>query len=413
MPSDWRPRRIGEFAKRKKEVNEHGVDLPPLSVTKDRGVILQSEKYNKRVATDPRKYLIVRRGDFAFDPMSLYYGALGRVGRMEVGLISPDYVSFVVDGSVDPLFLEYLLRSPPMIRRYDTVAQQGNQHGKRRRVYWSVLAEQVVTLPPLPEQRKIAAILSSVDDAIERTALVVDECRLTARLLLDGILSRLGRTEEIDEDERGQWKSVALEHLLDGIDAGWSPLCGSEPAQPGEWGVLKVSSVSWGEFRPSENKRLPSTLAPRSDIEVRPGDLLVSRANTKTLVGRSVLVRETPPRLMISDKILRLRPRSGHVNAAFLNYVLGSRWCREQIEDRASGSSGSMKNISQGKLLGVLVPVPPLHLQERIAASLDAVGERVRREESLLAQLRKLRAGLLDELLSGRVRVPLAEQEAA
>src|SRR5512138_642729 len=121
MSASWRQRRVGEFATRKKIINEKGEDLPPLSVTKDRGVVLQSEKYNKRVATNPRKYVVVEDGDFAFDPMSLYYGALGRVRGIGRGLISPDYVSFTVDSTVDPVFLEYKLRSREMVRVYERV----------------------------------------------------------------------------------------------------------------------------------------------------------------------------------------------------------------------------------------------------------------------------------------------------
>src|SRR3990172_8206545 len=139
MAPDWIQRRIGDFARRKKVVNEAGEDLPPLSVTKDQGVILQSEKYKKRVATDPKKYIVVEDGDFAFDPMSLYYGSLGKVTGIGRGIISPDYVSFTIDSTVDANFAEYLLRSPSMVREYSVVAQAGNQFGKRRRVYWSVL----------------------------------------------------------------------------------------------------------------------------------------------------------------------------------------------------------------------------------------------------------------------------------
>jgi type I restriction enzyme S subunit len=107
-PDGWERRRVRDFCERLKRINSEGLDLEPLSITKDRGVILQSEKYNKRIATDPRKYVFAEDGDFAFDPMSLYYGAIGRVGGIGRGLVSPDYVVFKADETVDGDFLHAL-----------------------------------------------------------------------------------------------------------------------------------------------------------------------------------------------------------------------------------------------------------------------------------------------------------------
>ncbi len=171
-PEGWSSRRIGAFAQRVKRQNTEGLDLEPLSVTKYNGVVRQSEKYKKRIATDPVKYVIAQDGDFAFDPMSLYYGAIGLVRGVGRGLISPDYVSFATDASVHDDFLDKLLRFPEMHKVYESLSETGNSFGKRRRLYWSVFENIELSLPPLPEQRKIAAILSSVDDAIEATQAV-------------------------------------------------------------------------------------------------------------------------------------------------------------------------------------------------------------------------------------------------
>jgi type I restriction enzyme S subunit len=410
MGAEWVQRRIGDFSTRKKVINENGDDLPPLSVTKDRGVILQSEKYKKRVATDPQKYVIVEEGDFAFDPMSLYYGALGRVTGIERGLISPDYVSFSADSTVDAGFLEYLLRSQSMIRTYETVAQAGNQFGKRRRVYWSVLQDLLITIPSLAEQRRIAAVLSAVDDVIDASGRVIEQTKKTRHivvqeLLRDGVQGHSAHRNTDIGTTPSAWRVAPLDEVLEGMDAGWSPQCDAVPACNGEWGVLKVSSVSWGSFRPAENKRLPPSLEPRPEIEVQPGDIIVSRANTPDLVGRAVFVRATPPRLLLSDKLLRLRPARGLAHAAYLNLVLGTPASRQQIEDAATGSSRSMKNISQNSLRRVLVPVPPIAEQEAIVAVVEALDLRVEKEEAALTSLKELRVSLGSALLSAEIRV--------
>lgn len=192
---------------------------------------------------------------------------------------------------------------------------------------------------------------------------------------------------------------LPLRELLASIDSGWSPRCETSPAGPDEWGVLKVSAVTWGTYRQEENKRLPSDLDPRPEVEVSAGDLLMSRANTQELVGRAVLVRETRPKLMMSDKLLRLRVNA-QADVRFVLALLAAPDTREQIELAASGSSGSMKNISQDKLGNLIVPVPPLPEQRKIAAILSAVDEVIEKTEAVIESLQALKKAMMQELLT-------------
>ena len=419
VAESWHRRLVRDFAARCKVVNTVGEELAPFSITKARGVVLQSQKYKKQIATDLRKYVVARRGQFAFDPMSLYYGAIGLVRAADIGLVSPDYVVFEADSSVDHDFLDYLLRSPEQVARYESVAETGNQFGKRRRVYWSVFEELAFLLPPLAEQRKIAAILSSVHDAIEASRAVIDQLQVVKKAMMAELLTKglPGRHKKFKQTELGQvpeeWEVMPLGELLEGIDGGWSPLCEAGPAGQDDWGVLKVSAASWGEFRQDENKRLPGALAPRPGLEVKAGDLIVSRANTPELVGRSVLVRQTRPRLMLSDKLLRLRPRSQSADPAYLNLVLSTPQARAQIEDGATGTSRSMRNISQEKLRAVVVPAPPTSEQREIAMIIDVCSERISEEGKCLVGLAQLKSALMSVLLTGEVRVRVDEEAAA
>ena len=81
-------------------------------------------------------------------------------------------------------------------------------------------------------------------------------------------------------DVPAHWEVKRLKFALEGIEQGWSPQCENQPADEGEWGVLKVGCVNGNEFDPFENKRLPDDLAPISKYEIRTGDILMSRANT-------------------------------------------------------------------------------------------------------------------------------------
>jgi type I restriction enzyme S subunit len=166
------------------------------------------------------------------------------------------------------------------------------------------------------------------------------------------------------------WRWIRLGHLLLGSGAGRSPQCESRPRKGDEWGVLKVSAVSWGQFNPDENKALPVDASTLAEHEVHDGDLLISRANTANLVARSVLVEAPPPRLLMSDKIVRLI-LSPSVDARYINSFNNSAWARKYYLHHASGTSSSMKNISRQVMLEVPIAVPPAAEQQRIVAKVD------------------------------------------
>ena len=117
----------------------------------------------------------------------------------------------------------------------------------------------------------------------------------------------LGQSEPRSADLPPDWTWKRLGDLVASSEAGWSPSCPEQPRREGRWGILKVSAVSWGEFDAAANKELPLELQPRPQYEVQHGDFLLSRANTAELVARSVVVKNPPPRLLLSDKIIRLK----------------------------------------------------------------------------------------------------------
>jgi type I restriction enzyme S subunit len=198
---------------------------------------------------------------------------------------------------------------------------------------------------------------------------------------------------------------VPLAELVDRVETGKSLGGSAPPAAEGEWGVIKVSSMTWGRFRPEENKRIPDHLAnPR--YQVRSGDLLVSRANTSAYVGASVVVGDVRPRLLLSDKSLRLVP-GADVSASWLNEVLQAPRTRQQISRLATGTKDSMRNISQRALLSVRVPSVSLVEQlemvarcEESARAIQQLGAAVVRAERRADLLRR---SLLAAAFSGRL----------
>ncbi len=178
------------------------------------------------------------------------------------------------------------------------------------------------------------------------------------------------KPEEVPFELPQGWEWVRLGDVSLSNDSGWSPQCLREKRSNGQWGVLKVSAVTWGKFNPDENKALPSDKDPRPECEVEAGDFLLSRANTDELVARSVIVEETPEKLMMSDKIVRFRfPKS--MNSHFINIVNGTEFSRSYYITNASGTSSSMKNVSRQVMAELPIPLPSRPEQHRIVARVD------------------------------------------
>ncbi|WP_406623766.1 restriction endonuclease subunit S [Acidovorax sp. SDU_ACID1] len=120
------------------------------------------------------------------------------------------------------------------------------------------------------------------------------------------------------------------------------------------------------------------------------GDILISRANTRELVGAPVMVHGDYPHLLLSDKLLKLVPDESAVDARYLVRALRSPSASAHFFQCAGGSSGSMTNITQSDIRSAPIYLPPLEEQRRIAAILDQA-------ETLRTQ-RRTALALLDSL---------------
>ena len=167
------------------------------------------------------------------------------------------------------------------------------------------------------------------------------------------------------------WEWARIDDLSFYSEAGWSPKCKATPKEANNWGVLKVSAVTWGIYNPDENKELPENLEPKPEYEVRPGDFLISRANTADLVARAVVVPDdAPPQLMMSDKLIRV-VFSSNVNREFIKLVNSSAFSRSYYARVAGGTSSSMKNVSRNQIRNLIVAFPSLSEQHCIVAKVD------------------------------------------
>ncbi len=205
------------------------------------------------------------------------------------------------------------------------------------------------------------------------------------------------------------WEVVRLKEITTPIEQGWSPQCDAQPAGEGEWGVLKVGCVNRDAFDERQNKKLPTALDPVPALEVSDGDILVSRANTRELLGLAAVAIRPRRRLLLCDKLFRFRAKQGAVEPRFLVYAIRQRTSRAQIESSTNGASDSMQNIGQGVIRNLLLSMPPFHEQLQIldalrsqTAEIVAAAARAEREISLL---REYRTRVIADVVTGKLDV--------
>jgi len=182
------------------------------------------------------------------------------------------------------------------------------------------------------------------------------------------------------------WNLVPIKRTLQSIEQGWSPQCEAAPAELGEWGVLKVGCVNGGKFNPDENKALPRELLPDARLAIRSGDVLVSRANTRELVGSVAMAEMDYPNILLCDKLYRLRTNQACC-PAFLARYLVSDGARNVIETSASGASSSMLNIGQPVIVNMPIALPSAREQANVVHFLDLETAKI---DALIAEQQRL-----------------------
>ena len=221
-----------------------------------------------------------------------------------------------------------------------------------------VLEETLVPNITLEKQTEYSAIL-------ERVYAVIQARKTELQKLDELVKARF--VEMFGDPVRNpmQWDTYPLEECLERIDNGKSFICSDKPRTDNNPAILKLSAVTYGDYRPHENKALLDESLFVESAEVHAGDLLFTRKNTPELVGMAAYVQNTPSKLMMPDLIFRLVPNE-KVNAVFLWQLINCKEFRPVIQAISGGSAKSMSNISKERLGKIKVICPPRELQDSL-----------------------------------------------
>ena len=270
-----------------------------------------------------------------------------------------------------------------------------------------------VPIPPEQEHHELATFLDQETAIID--ALIYEQLKLIElfkekrHAVISHAVSPLNVSELIDSNVPREPTRNRLRHHVLRIEQGWSPLAADRDPEPGEWAVLKLSAVKRGEFDGTKVKALPPEAEIAHSLELRPGDFLITRANTPDLVGDSCYVYDPPQRLIFSDLIYRLSLNERTMSGEFLNLVLQSAIGRGQAKRDARGSSQSMVKLGHDHILNWLVPAPSLTEQQEIVISVRAQLEELNCAAEVcnrsIALLEERRSTLISAVVSGKIDV--------
>lgn len=374
------------------------------------------------------KLYLAYPGDVVYSKIDLRNGAIGIVPPEfpEVAFTTEFPIYQIRPDVASPQYIRLLFRSE-FFRA--TINGMVSGASGRKRVAPDQLEAMSMPLPPLNTQEAIVAQWQKLQGRIAEAEQIATQCEEKAREVFLAALglhkstsaqsrkcfalkwSTIGRwgieTNQPDaklDVSAGHYSVTTLADVIHDLANGWSPKCLDRSAEGTEWGVLKLGAVSYGAFDPSANKGLPASLTPQPALEIKTGDWLISRANITRLVGACALVGETPPRLMLCDKIFRAvwRPNSP-VLPAYLDEVMKAPHLRQQIETSLTGTSPTMKNISKPALLALRLPLPPLEVQQTLITAIgqaraDALALRQQAKQLREQTKREIEAALLGKV---------------
>ena len=339
----------------------------------------------------------VEQGDVVYSKIRPYLRKVWLSDRQ--ALCSADMYPMRAGRELEPGYLLALLLSEGFTRFANGVsARTGIPKINREE-----LATYRMLLPPLPEQKKIAAILSSVDEAIQATQAVIEQTRRVKEGLLQDLLTRgIGHTR-FKETEIGEipesWDAVACASLSRQISVGIVVKPTQYYADEGVkcWrsanvGPGFVRDSRWVHIRPDANEQL-------SKSRLNQGDIVVVRTGHP---GTACVV---PPSLDQTNcvDVLFIRPVHKRVLSEYLCWFINSDVGKRQVLAGQGGLAQQHFNVKELKRM--VIAVPPLAEQREIVGHLSEVRASEQAEEAKAVALKQAKAGLLQDLLTGKVRV--------
>lgn len=321
------------------------------------------------------------------------------------GLCSTDILPLFGRDTLATCYLAQLAQWRPLTRH----AVATSSGTKMPRTSWAQLGDFEFSLPPLREQRKIAAILSSVDDAIEKTQAVIDQVQVVKRGLMQELLTRglPGRHTRFRQTAIGEipesWRLIPLEQLIqDGPDNGlYRPQSAYGKGIP----IVRIDAFDNGDrLQRPDLRRVSIGRTETERFAVKPGDILINRVNSLSHLAKCALVEALDESTVYESNMMRLRLDESRVVTGFGFRWLSSVQAKNHLKKRAKRAV-AQASINQNDVLTIPTPCPPRLEQQCIADVAGEIERRIEAETATLAGLEEFKSALISVLLTGELRV--------
>ena len=265
------------------------------------------------------------------------------------------------------------------------------------------LGQLEILLPPLAEQKKVAEILSTVDQAIEKVDEAIEKTQKLKKGLMQELLTKgIGHKQFKDTEVGkipGDWEVKKLGEVITLCQYGLS----SKMSQAGKYPIIKMDDIVNGNVVPDKVKYINLDKKTFENFRLEKGDILFNRTNSYELVGRTGIFL-LDGEYVFASYLIRLRPKGQVADSFYLtSYLIFSNEKLRRLATRAVHQA----NINATTLQKVMVLIPPLHEQQKIAEILSTLDERLELLRERKERLERVKKGLMGDLLTGRKRVGL------
>ncbi|KGF90870.1 restriction endonuclease subunit S [Prochlorococcus marinus] len=387
-------KKIKSFANsltRKNIDNRSSADV--YSVTKYDGFVRSLDYFKKQVfSRDLSTYKIVKKGEFAYSTIHLDEGAIGLL-REDEALISPMYTVFEVDKSVDIFYLNHLLSCDLLLNKYALIGQ--GSVNRRKSVPFSTFSDLEVRIPSLKEQKKIAEILSEIDKLIESKKVQIEKLMILKRALLNSFISSIDL----------KYKKFPLSDFVVNYVGGAS-LKPSDFNNSGFQIIPKKAVQLGGKINLGDELLYCSyKFAEENSNHIIDYRYVISTLRDLVPSGPSiglVGVLEEKGKFILAQGVYGFLLNEDLDNQFFVQ-ISNTDWYRRLMRKIMVGST--QVHIRSSEFLKINLPIPPIKEQKKLVKILASLDKRISMGKENLIQLKNLKRGLLNDLLSGLQKV--------
>ena len=419
IPEDWEVVRLGDIA----EIQQGKTPRRDLYDDKEGYRIIkvkdfENEKFVKHYPNGERSFVKVDLGDRYTlnqgDILILSAGHSSKVVGQKIGFynLNPNNKVFFVsellriraNNKTNPLFLFFSIISQKSKKQIKEEVKGGH-------LYPRDLVNIETPLPPLPEQKAIATVLDKVRQAIEQTEEVIQANKELKKSLMKHLFTYgvvpMEETDKVKlkETEIGlipeYWEIEKLEDLISLIQYGLSIRSSKE----GKYPILKMNNLIDGKVKIYNDKLQFVDLDDEvfKKFKLKKNDILFNRTNSFELVGKAAIY-QLKGDYVFASYLIRIRTIENKIYPEFLNFYLN--WEKTQHRLKSLASRGvSQSNISASKLKQFKIPLPPIDEQKQIAEILSKIDQKIEAEENKKEALEKLFKSLLNNLMTGKIRI--------